>query len=54
MARVPTATPRRVRITYAAEIDGPEAQARQLGPEITGDFSDTMASLVALARERSR
>jgi Polyketide cyclase / dehydrase and lipid transport len=41
------------RITYSAEIDGPEDQAQQVGPMITGDFPDTMASLVALARERS-
>jgi Polyketide cyclase / dehydrase and lipid transport len=43
----------RVRITYAAEIDGPEEQAREVGPMITADFPDTMASLIALAKERS-
>jgi hypothetical protein len=43
----------RVRVTYAAEIDGPEEQAQQLGPAITADFPETMASLVALAKERS-
>ncbi|MGO9077550.1 MAG: SRPBCC family protein [Streptosporangiaceae bacterium] len=42
----------RVRLTYAAQIDGPPEQARQLGPMITGDFPDTMAALVALARRR--
>jgi hypothetical protein len=42
-----------LRITYAAEIDGPEEEARQVGPMITADFPDTMASLVALAKERS-
>jgi Polyketide cyclase / dehydrase and lipid transport len=44
----------RVRITYSAEIEGPEDEARQLGPMITQDFPETMGSLVALARERSR
>src|SRR5215218_3236005 len=43
----------RVRITYSAEIDGPEDQAREIGPMITADFPDTMASLIAVARERS-
>jgi hypothetical protein len=43
-----------LRITYAAEIDGPEEQAMEIGPAITADFPDTMASLVALATERSR
>lgn len=43
-----------VRITYAAEIDGPQEQAQQLGSMITADFPATMASLIALAKERSR
>jgi Polyketide cyclase / dehydrase and lipid transport len=43
----------RLRLTYAAEIDGPAEEAQQLGPMITSDFPETMASLVALARERS-
>jgi hypothetical protein len=42
-----------VRITYTAQIDGPEDQAREIGPAITSDFPDTIASLVALAKERS-
>ncbi|MGI8412861.1 MAG: SRPBCC family protein [Solirubrobacteraceae bacterium] len=42
-----------VRLTYAAEIEGPEDQARALGPMITADFPATMASLIALAKERS-
>jgi hypothetical protein len=46
--------PGRLRITYAAEIDGPEEQAQKIGPAITADFPDTIASLVALAKERSR
>jgi Polyketide cyclase / dehydrase and lipid transport len=43
----------RLRITHRAEIDGPEDEARRVGPMITADFPDTMTSLVALAKERS-
>ncbi|HEX7211628.1 MAG TPA: SRPBCC family protein [Propionibacteriaceae bacterium] len=43
----------RLRIDYSAEIDGPEDQAQQVGPMITADFPGTMASLIALAKERS-
>jgi Polyketide cyclase / dehydrase and lipid transport len=43
----------RSRLTYAAEIDGPQNVAQQVGPMITADFPETMASLVALAQERS-
>jgi uncharacterized protein YndB with AHSA1/START domain len=43
----------RLRITYAAEVEGPEAEARRLGEAITADFPGTMAALVALAQERS-
>jgi hypothetical protein len=43
----------RTRLTYSAEIDGPESEAQQVGPMITGDFPETMASLIALAKERS-
>ncbi len=42
----------RLRITYAAEIDGPEEQAREVGPLITADFPDTIESLVARAQGR--
>jgi hypothetical protein len=42
----------RLRITYRAEIEGPEAH--QLGPAITADFPETMEALVAAAREASR
>lgn len=42
----------RLQIAYAAEIDGPEEQTHQIGPEITADFPRTMASLVARAKER--
>ena len=41
------------RITYSAEIDGPEDEAQEVGPMITADFPETMASLIALAKERS-
>lgn len=43
----------RLRLTYAADVDGPQEQARQLGTMITSDFPATMASLIALAEERS-
>jgi hypothetical protein len=43
----------RLRVTYAAEIDGPEEEAAQVGPMITADFPATMAALLALAKERS-
>jgi hypothetical protein len=46
--------PNRVRITYSAQIDGPEDQAKEIGPAITSDFPDTIASLVAMAKGRSR
>src|SRR5919198_1625427 len=41
----------RLRVTYAAEIDGPEEQAAQAGPAITADFPATMAALLAVAKE---
>jgi Polyketide cyclase / dehydrase and lipid transport len=44
---------KRLRIDYSAEIKGPEDQVQQVGPMITEDFPQTMASLVALAQERS-
>jgi hypothetical protein len=34
-----------LRITYAAEIEGPEEQAQEIGPMITADFPATMAAL---------
>jgi hypothetical protein len=42
-----------LRITYAAEVDGPREQARQAGSMITADFPATMAALIALARGRT-
>ncbi|MGI8904098.1 MAG: SRPBCC family protein [Solirubrobacteraceae bacterium] len=44
-------TAERLRITYRAEIYGPTEQAQQIGPAITADFPDTVASLIALATE---
>src|SRR5437764_2019562 len=44
----------RLRITYSAEVDGPDEQAREVGPLLTADFPDTMCSLVTLAKERAR
>jgi hypothetical protein len=43
----------RLRITYSAQIDGPKDEAQQIGPVITADFPDTVAALIALAKERS-
>jgi Polyketide cyclase / dehydrase and lipid transport len=43
----------RLRITYSAEIDGPEDQAQEIGPMHTADFPDTIASLISLAKRRS-
>jgi hypothetical protein len=42
----------RLRIAYSAEIDGPHEQANEIGAAITSDFPDTIASLVALAKDR--
>jgi hypothetical protein len=41
----------RARVTYRMEITGPEADTLgpQLGPEISGDFPETLAGLVARA-----
>jgi hypothetical protein len=51
--RLEPLAPRRVRITVAAAIEGPSEQTQEIGPMITSDFPETVASLVALARERS-
>lgn len=44
----------RVRVTYRMEITGPEADTigPKLGPEISGDFPETLAALVHLAERR--
>jgi hypothetical protein len=41
----------RLRITYAAQVDGPAEQARAVGPLITADFPQTISSLIALAAQ---
>jgi hypothetical protein len=43
--------PGRARVTYRMEITGPAADAigPQLGPEISGDFPQTLAALVERA-----
>jgi|SRR6187401_166210 hypothetical protein len=43
----------RTRLTYSAEIEGPQDEAQQVGPMITADFPETIASLIAVAKERS-
>ena len=45
--------PGRLRITYTAELEGPEEQTKVIGPAITSDFPATMASLVSRAQQRS-
>jgi hypothetical protein len=48
-----TATTSAHEFTGRAEIDGPAEQAQQIGPMITADFPDTVASLIALATEHA-
>jgi len=50
--RLQPLTSGRLRITYAAEIEGPAEQTTALGPMITNDFPQTVAALVALAGKR--
>jgi len=49
--RVRRIDPERARITYRMEITGPAADTlgSQIGPEISGDFPQTLAGLVARA-----
>jgi hypothetical protein len=47
------AGPGQLRVTYAAEIDGPAEQAEEIGPMITADFPATMAALITLARRKA-
>jgi hypothetical protein len=42
-----------LRLTYSVQIDGPADQAQEIGPMITADFPHTMASLIAMARQRA-
>jgi hypothetical protein len=54
--RVERLTSHRSRITYRMEISGPDADtlAPQIGPQISGDFPETIASLAARAEGRSK
>jgi hypothetical protein len=49
--RVQQIDPARARVTYRMEITGPAADTLgpQIGPEISGDFPQTLAALVARA-----
>ena len=49
--RVDRATPDRSRIVYRMEISGPAADTvgPELGPQISGDFPETLAALAARA-----
>jgi hypothetical protein len=49
--RVDTARGGGSRVTYRMEISGPDADSAgpELGPQISGDFPDTLAALVAHA-----
>ena len=42
-----------VDVTHAVRIDGAAQAAQQIGAMITADFPATMASLIALAKDRS-
>lgn len=47
--RIEALSPYRVRVTYATQITGPEAQA--IGPEVTGDFGDVLRGLKAICEQ---
>lgn len=47
--RIEALSPHRVRVTYATQITGPEAQA--IGPEVTGDFGDVLRGLKAICEQ---
>jgi len=44
--RLEALTPHRVKVTYATQITGPQAEA--IGPEVTGDFGDVLRGLKAI------
>src|SRR5262249_14678865 len=52
--RVERVDEERVRITYRMEITGPQADALgpQIGPQISGDFPQTLAALAEQAERR--
>ena len=47
--RIEALSPHRVRVTYATQITGPQAQA--IGPEVTGDFGDVLRGLKAICEQ---
>jgi len=47
--RIEALSAHRVRVTYATQITGPEAQA--IGPEVTGDFGDVLRGLKAICEQ---
>ncbi|KLD64348.1 SRPBCC family protein [Dyella japonica] len=47
--RIEALSPRRVRVTYATQITGPEAAS--IGPQVTGDFGDVLRALKRIAEE---
>lgn len=48
--RIEALSPRRVRVTYATQVTGPQAQA--IGPEVTGDFGDVLRGLKAICEQK--
>ena len=42
-------SPHRVKVTYATQITGPQAEA--IGPEVTGDFGDVLRGLKAICEQ---
>ena len=47
--RMEALSPNRVRVTYATQITGPEADA--VGPEVTSDFGDVLRGLKKMAEQ---
>lgn len=47
--RIKALSPHRVRVTYATQITGPQAQA--IGPEVTGDFGEVLRGLKAICEQ---
>ena len=49
--RIQALAPGRTRITYAASVEGPDAE--EIGAAVTGDFPDVLAALAKLAESRT-
>lgn len=47
--RIEALSPHRVRVTYATQITGPQAQA--IGLEVTGDFGEVLRGLKAICEQ---